>query len=103
MNSNWRKPEEAREYPCLMRGLLLAIEDITGNAEGTALCNADECPFWLWRPCYEYNCNGRGTTGPIAYDDCGQRVDGPEICRACNNTGHDGSGLGRCGLVRGQL
>lgn len=79
---NWKTVEDAKEMMC---AVLKGFE-----------CEADKCGHWLWRPCLF--CNGNGyitrvdkTCGVKQLDECGW----------CNGTGHDGSGLGRCGLIRG--
>jgi hypothetical protein len=79
MNSNWRTPNDARELCCAI---------MNGNT-----CMADHCAQWLWRPCEACD------TGAVIARDGNMLKN--KNCDVCNGTGHDGSGLGRCGLVRG--
>ena len=88
MNSNWRKPEN-KAGDCIL-DIMLKTNDLNYGVP------CEICPHWLWRPCLF--CNGNGyitrvdkTCGVKQLDECGW----------CNGTGHDGSGLGRCGLIRG--
>ena len=83
MNSNWRTPEEAKGFFCHMN---------------SGPCISDACAYWHWRPCPA--CRGRGTTDCYEWDE-GLKKDKVQICGYCNGTGTDGSGLGRCGLIRG--
>lgn len=97
--NNWKTPAEAKELQFAM----LRPASINQQAHAV-LCDADQCGHWLWRPCKR--CNGNGVI-PI---DKNPMKFGPENhvpkwelidCNCCNGTGHDGSGLGRCGLIRG--
>ena len=78
MNSNWRTPEEAKKLFC-------------HRNDGPCISNA--CAYWLWRPCDACD------TGTVINRDSNNLVH--TKCQVCNGTGTDGSGLGRCGLVRG--
>ena len=88
MNSNWRTPEEARELQCAV--LKPRTKDQQIHA---VLCDADKCAHWLWRPCEACD------TGTVISRDKDKLKH--TNCQVCNGTGHDGSGLGRCGLIRG--
>ena len=88
MNSNWRKPEEARELCCAI--LKPKIKDQQFHA---VLCDAELCAHWFWRPCDACD------TGTVINRDSNNLVH--TKCQVCNGTGTDGSGLGRCGLIRG--
>ena len=85
MNSNWRKPEE-KGSDCIL-DIILKTNDLNDGVP------CEICPHWFWRPC------GACDMGTVA------AINGDKLqhanCRVCNGTGHDGSGLGRCGLTRG--
>ena len=83
MNSNWRTPEN-KAGDCIL-DIMLKTNDLNYGVP------CEICPHWFWMPCPEC----RGT----CYSRLGP--DNSEECYACNNTGHDGSGLGQCGLIRG--
>ena len=103
MNSNWKKPEDA--------GVLCCTIARTSHDELTPIgCKGEKCAHWLWRPCRE--CSGTGTQEDdfryvVFCEDTGKyrlphkEEIPPEDCVFCNGSGHDGSGLGRCGLVGG--
>lgn len=85
MNSNWRTPEEARELQCAI------MDGFT--------CMADSCALWRWRPCPK--CKNGWTVEEGWASGSGIHFKQYIKCPLCNGTGHDGSGLGRCGFTRG--
>jgi hypothetical protein len=74
---NWKTIDEANEMKC--------------PAGHTYAC--EKCNGWFWRPCDACD------TGTVINRDGDVLKHVP--CQVCNGTGHDGSGLGRCGLIRG--
>ena len=85
MNSNWRKPEN-KAGDCILDIMLK-----TNGLNYGVPCEI--CPHWFWRPCDACD------TGTVINRDSNNLVH--TKCQVCNGTGHDGSGLGRCGLIRG--
>jgi hypothetical protein len=98
----WKTPEEARKKRCvfyyssmimlaisvrLSSGTVMADEQIS---EGVA-CRARSCAHWLWRPCDACD------TGTVINRDGNNLIH--TNCQVCKGTGHDGTGLGRCGLI----
>ena len=101
MNSNWRTPEEAATKLCiynLSTFVLISVNSIAPpqtpeEIYKASVCIASKCAHWLWRPCEACD------TGTVISRDKDKLKH--TNCQVCNGTGHDGSGLGRCGLIRG--
>lgn len=87
---NWKTSQEAEEQRCQ--------QTFSPDLHDEYQCIDPECGHWLWRPC-PY-CSGDGIRGLLENERTTREAQFA-ACSFCTGTGHDESGLGRCGLING--